>query len=235
MTYLQIKNWEKFQQYKDREPTWIKLHRELLNDYEFSRLPDAAKAHLMLIWLLASQMGNKLPCDARWLTQKIGATSTVDLNALIDSGYLVPYQNDTETKTIPPEVCSTKTETETQEKTEKVEESARDDFADFWSIYPKARAGSVDKARAAWMKAITRATPDTIIRGTIAYAQSDEVAKGYAKGCAAWLNDDRWTNDYTAPKGSTHATHNPRKSATDAHFDGFAQAARLGQGKRTDW
>ena len=53
MNYLRVKNWEKFQHYKDRTPPWIKLYRDLLNDYEFSCLQDASKAHLMLIWLLA--------------------------------------------------------------------------------------------------------------------------------------------------------------------------------------
>lgn len=28
------------------------------------------------------------------------------------------------------------------------------------------------------------------------YSKSDEVAKGFAKGCAAWLNDDRFNNFY---------------------------------------
>jgi hypothetical protein len=55
MNYLRVKNWTEFQHYKDRNPPWIKLHRTLLDDYEFSRLQDASKAHLMLIWLFASQ------------------------------------------------------------------------------------------------------------------------------------------------------------------------------------
>jgi len=50
-----IKNWSKFQHYKNRCPPWIKLERKLLDDFEFSRLPIASKALLPLLWLLASE------------------------------------------------------------------------------------------------------------------------------------------------------------------------------------
>lgn len=49
------KNWTTFQHYKDRNPPWIKLHRDLLIDKEFMRLPLASKALAPLLWLLASE------------------------------------------------------------------------------------------------------------------------------------------------------------------------------------
>ena len=49
------KNWTKFQHYKDRNPPWIKLHRDLLIDKTFMRLPTASKALAPLLWLLASE------------------------------------------------------------------------------------------------------------------------------------------------------------------------------------
>ena len=52
---LQPKNWAVFQHYKDRCPPWIKLHRDLLNDRVFMRLPLASKAIAPLMWLLASE------------------------------------------------------------------------------------------------------------------------------------------------------------------------------------
>src|SRR5690606_19747530 len=35
--YLTVKNFERFQHYKDRNPPWIKLYNDLLDDYEFGR------------------------------------------------------------------------------------------------------------------------------------------------------------------------------------------------------
>ena len=53
--FLQPKNWAVFQHYKDRCPPWIKLHRDLLNNREFIRLPLASKALAPMLWLLASE------------------------------------------------------------------------------------------------------------------------------------------------------------------------------------
>jgi len=52
---LQPKNWAHFQHYKDRCPPWIKLHRDLLNNRDFMRLPIASKALAPMLWLLASE------------------------------------------------------------------------------------------------------------------------------------------------------------------------------------
>ena len=86
--YLSIPDWDKLQHYKDRTPPWIKLHNELLESYEFECLPDASKAHLLCIWLLASRTGNKINPDPRWIGRKIGANSKVDIDILVESGFL---------------------------------------------------------------------------------------------------------------------------------------------------
>lgn len=54
MARIFIKNWGSFQHYKGRRPPWIKLHRELLDNYEYHCLPLASKALAPLLWLLAS-------------------------------------------------------------------------------------------------------------------------------------------------------------------------------------
>jgi len=92
LNHLRVKNFERFQHYKLTEegsPKWIKLYRELLSDYEFSSLDDASKAHLILIWLLASQMKGRLPHDAKWIAAKIGATSKINLELFVSKGFLI--------------------------------------------------------------------------------------------------------------------------------------------------
>lgn len=76
------------------------------------------------------------------------------------------------------------------------------DFAEFWTYYPKQRAGNKDKAYKSYLKVIKekRATHEQLINSVIAYSKSDEVSRGYAKGCSAWLNDDRFLSDYTTQK-----------------------------------
>ena len=52
---LTPKNWKSFQHYTDRKPAWIKLHRAILDDFDFARLPVASRALAPLLWLLASE------------------------------------------------------------------------------------------------------------------------------------------------------------------------------------
>ena len=56
-----VKNWKKFQHFKDRRPPWIKLYRDLLDDPDWHELSgDEAKA-LVMIWLVASENDGNLP------------------------------------------------------------------------------------------------------------------------------------------------------------------------------
>lgn len=50
-----IKDWSSYQSYKDRKPPWIRLHKSLLDDYEFHRMSKNARALLPMLWLLASE------------------------------------------------------------------------------------------------------------------------------------------------------------------------------------
>lgn len=92
MDYFSVKNFEQFQHYKDRSPPWIKFYNSVLDDYAFTRLPDAARFHLVAIWLLASRTDNRIPNDPEWVRQAIKANVSVDLCALFDAGFLVEYK-----------------------------------------------------------------------------------------------------------------------------------------------
>lgn len=92
MQTFSVKNFEKFQHYKDRSPPWIKLYNELLDDYQFACLQDASKLHLILIWLLASRSDNVLPYDSEWVAKRINATAKVNLAELVSAGFLLMNQ-----------------------------------------------------------------------------------------------------------------------------------------------
>ena len=90
--FLRVKNFDKFQHYKDRNPPWIKLYNDLLDDYDFSCLQDASKLHLLMIWLVASRTNNKIPIDTKWIERKINATESVNLDELLASGFLEKHE-----------------------------------------------------------------------------------------------------------------------------------------------
>lgn len=86
--FLAVKNFETRQHYKDRNPIWIKLYNSVLDDYDFLALPDAVRSQLMLIWLVASRQNNRIPYDAKWIARAIHCTGRLDLDALVESGWL---------------------------------------------------------------------------------------------------------------------------------------------------
>jgi hypothetical protein len=52
---MKIKNYNKFQHFKDRRPPWIKLHREMLDQRDISLISDRSFRVLIGLWLLASE------------------------------------------------------------------------------------------------------------------------------------------------------------------------------------
>lgn len=91
MDYFRIKNWERFQHYKKRNPSWIKLYTSLLDSYEFLSLPDSTKWQWIGILMLAAKTGNRMPVDAEWLRMKLGCQETVDLQPFVALDFIEPH------------------------------------------------------------------------------------------------------------------------------------------------
>jgi len=68
----------------ERSRSEIRLPYDLLNDLRFRELPDAYKAHMICLLLLAARMNNVLPNHPVKIEQLIGATEPLDLGAFAD-------------------------------------------------------------------------------------------------------------------------------------------------------
>lgn len=94
---LSVKNWSEFQHYKDRSPAWIKLHKRMLDDRDFQRLPVASRALAPMLWLLASEYDNGiLPYDLDLFAFRTRQTEKEIENALkplIDKGFFILEQD----------------------------------------------------------------------------------------------------------------------------------------------
>jgi hypothetical protein len=96
VTRLVPNRWSEFQHYKDRNPPWIRLHRKLLDDRDFQRLPLASRALAPMLWLLASESKDgsfegsveELVFRLRQKESEIDA----GLKPLIEKGFFVPVQ-----------------------------------------------------------------------------------------------------------------------------------------------
>lgn len=83
--------WNDFQHYKDRSPSWIKLHRKYLDDYSFHSMQDASKALAPMLWLLASEYdGGQIPFDLDMLAFRLRTSKeklAQSVKELIDKGF----------------------------------------------------------------------------------------------------------------------------------------------------
>lgn len=198
--YLQVKNWQDFQHYKDREPKWIKVYRTLLMDYKFDQLTDQEFGQLVKIWLLASQLNNKLPSDPAWIQKKCSMSSKPNIDKYIQLDFLQPnglyesVQNCTHTL-----YTDKETETETDTCTE---------FDTFWTSYPK-KVGK-GAARKAWQKIKPNAElRDKMLAALETQKKSEQWTKEngqFVPHASTWLNQERWDDEVEAVEESIYAT-----------------------------
>ena len=188
---MKIKNWTKFQHFKDRKPPWVKLYRDLLDDIEWHELDPVAAKVLTMLWLIASEDDGNIPelkilsfrlrmplkttkdCITKlnhWLEQD-------DIN-VISNG----YQSDS---------LETETETERETKKEKEEDAPFGVSIEVWNDFVKHR------------KAIKTLVTENVINSidkeaikagwTLEQALSEIVARGWRGFKAEWVKDKTLT------------------------------------------
>jgi hypothetical protein len=116
---MKIKNWAKFQHFKDRKPPWVKLYRDVLDDMEWYELDPLASKVLVMCWLIASEDEGKLP-TAKTLAFRLRMTEkqTIDcLNKL--SHWLEQDDINTISEQYHCDSLERETETETKKETKK--------------------------------------------------------------------------------------------------------------------
>lgn len=213
MGRLAVKGWASFQHYKDRAPPWIKLHKALLDNYEFQRLPVASRALAPMIWLLASESVDgtiddqidKLAFRLRQDPQEVAQ----GVKSLIENGFLVA--DSTVLATCLQDACL---ETETEAETEKdmsseakapdlslvpkakAAKATQQGFADFWSAWPKhIRKVAKQQCEAKWKTKDCEPMAQQIVAAVNAAKQSPAWLKNDGEFIPApltWLSQSRW-------------------------------------------
>jgi hypothetical protein len=170
---LRPKNWKSFQHYKDRSPPWIKLHRDLLNNFEFSCLPLASKALAPLLWLLASESESgeiNLSSDALAFRLHVDSKTLADgLKGLIEKGFFALASGslaDCSQSAIPEREGEGEGETETEAETE-AEVRPKAAPSDQPTDIAKAKADRAERLAAVTEDAIEtfNASPFTVANG----------------------------------------------------------------------
>jgi hypothetical protein len=200
MRYLSVKNFDRFQHYKNRRPPWIKLYNDLLDDYEFSNLSDKNKFYVVACFLLASRYNNRIPCDSKWFARVSGAKSKVNFDELIKSGFLfdsTALASDKQDDTLE------------RERERETEENADVDLGgDQWKQIrakykaPKGRT-TWKTAKANWVKTIKRGVdPKELALAIAHYHQSTEHDNAqYRMGLQRLLDgNERWREFVDEPE-----------------------------------
>ena len=212
---LKMNNWSSHQSYKDRKPPWIRLHKTMLDDYEFHMMSVSARALLPMLWLLASEdddptsglikdnykkIAFRLRCTEKEIVQAIkecaenGFLQVIEKQACIQT-VTDPYMDST--VSVPSE---TETETEVYSKeTDKKELAFEKNFSQFWEWFPVVNRtkGSMKKAKASLRQALKKDDFNQIIQGLDSYAKYIKHSGQSNADAFRWINDERWGDDWT--------------------------------------
>lgn len=95
MGWLSIKNWRRFQHYRDRRPDWVKLYIDLLDDADFTQLSKNAQLVYFKVILVAAKKDNAFPNNPGWIGLEISLPASLVKRAigeLTAAGFLIASQ-----------------------------------------------------------------------------------------------------------------------------------------------
>ena len=212
-TPIAVTNWDKHQHYKKPKPPWIKVYRDVLGDYSFSRLSIEQRYTVLCLWLLAAETDNQIPNDPEWLQKRLDLTAPPNLQVIADAGFITgDYTSSRQSldKLYPQtEESRGRVEEKQRQKTEIVSE-----FEECWEQYAKGKGsnGPKPKAREYWLKlsladreGIKAAIPDYL--AIIAQGRTKKEFRG-------WINpaNREWDQDWkSATWGDTRANPDDQK------------------------
>lgn len=120
--FYYVKNWRKFQHYKGRNPPWVKLHTNIFRSKDWIRWTDTQRLTALCCLLVASMYDGCVPNDPILIKRLCHMDWRIDLQPLINSGFLTENASDTlaDASNLQ-QKSSLETETEIERKKEKKE------------------------------------------------------------------------------------------------------------------
>jgi hypothetical protein len=185
---MRIKNWHKFQHFKDRRPPWIKLYRDILDDVEWHELDAQSAKALIAFWLIASEHDGNLP-EVKALAFRLRTSETVIKKHVSNLSH---WLEQSDIDVISP--CHQRETPETE--TERETETEQDGFDSFWQAYPSTpRKAAKEKCRKLWARQTLINQKDVIMAGLEFWKASKDWTKNdgqFICGPHVWLNERRW-------------------------------------------
>lgn len=243
---LVITDWKSMQSYKDRTPPWIRLNRKLLDDYNFHKMSDNARALLPMFWLLASEDDDPQSGIIKFQIDEISFRLRLPVEKIksaiiecINNGFIQetrpcnenvtdPYKISNETVT--PETYSKETYSKVTETYPPIvpqrglahaKKTSDPDFEDLWKNWQPFEMTKGDKAKAlkSYLTARKKKSHDEITRQSEQYQAYCHQSRTKTQHVVTWLNE-RNRNDWAAQEYPEHGLHpTPADLAYKAQHD----------------
>jgi len=85
--FLRIRDWGDLQHYKDRDPPWIKLHRQTLMSDWWVLTDDASRLLALASMMLAAATANKIPCSMVYIQKAASLDQFPNIAPLVEIGF----------------------------------------------------------------------------------------------------------------------------------------------------
>ena len=187
-----IKNWEKFNLYKAKNPryqkkmTWFKFYgTDYINDIEIHKLSFEQKALLIELWCLGSESDGILPDNFEIAFRLHYSVDFVDkiVNELFTRGWLEKdYQP-----------VSIEKRREREEKNIYVVKTTNR-FSEFWDLYPTTRKVNKKTCLERWANKNLDAIADEVITYVKKMKDSKSWKEGFSPAPLTLLNQERWND-----------------------------------------
>ena len=184
---MRIKNWTKFQHFKDRRPPWVKLYRDILDDLEWHELDPLAAKVLVMLWLIASEDDGRIP-DTKTLAFRLRLTEIKTKEIIIKLSHWLE-QDDINVISSGYQLDSTETERETEvEKEKETKTKAPEGVSpEVWDSFVKQRKAS----RAVITQSVIRSIQKEADKAgwTLEQALAECAARGWRGFKASWVQE----------------------------------------------
>jgi hypothetical protein len=224
---LRVRNWERYQQYKDRCPPWIKLHREILQSEDWVMWSDSSRLLAIVCMLLASRTEDgTLPNNPEYIRRTAYLSKKPDLRPLITCGFLELDEDESEAYAMLSS-CTTE-ERRVEESRGETEGAYPLDFEVFWLNYPLKKKKR--DALKAWKqtKDIRPPAADLLAKLGALKASREWMKDGgqFIPHPATWLRADGWEDEVREPipPASDPAAYSPLWSPADELVHGHKHA-----------
>lgn len=228
---LKVKNWAKFQHFKDRKPPWVKLYRDLLDDREWHKLDGDSAKMLVCLWLIGSEDGGELP-SVDDLAFRLRVSEKHVEKCLGQLGHWLisaRYQDDisesqekTATDIEVPLRDRDRVEKETEKETNKRATVVASRFEDFWNTWPKSeRKQDKSKCAAKWKAQNLDDIAELIIADVNTKKRTQKWQGGFIEAPEVYLNNKRWEDGVTPDEHGKPSVSDPESRAA-IEADGVA-------------